>query len=112
MPRHSVSFCERKDFNSTGLSTSYQVINADGFEHQVSILRIVNNCGKDVDISFDGTEDNDFIPKDGGVLQLDLQSNALNMVGTCNIPIGQKVYVKSTGASTGKIYLIGYGQGV
>jgi hypothetical protein len=62
--------------------------------------------------SYDGTKDHDFISKDGGVLQLDIQSNSLPVSGVCNLPRGVKVYVKSTGSSTGYIYVIGYGQGI
>lgn len=110
MPKHSVSFCVRKDFNSTGLTTSYKVVNTAGFEYPVSILKIINGSGKDISISFDGTNNHDYIQA-SDTLKIDFQSNSLPVSGVCNIAKGTKVYVKSTGASTGYIYVIGYGQG-
>lgn len=95
-------------FNSTGLSGTYQAINAGGLPSSCFLIRITNGSGVPITISYDGTTDGDWLASNG-TLQLNGQTNADPQSGIANWPIGTKIFVKGT-ASTGLIYLSAYYQ--
>ena len=88
-------------FNTTGLTTSFKVINTNGLDEACDILRITNDSNRDITISYDGTNNHDFLIL-GQVLQLPTP------VGRSNFAKETKLYVKGSGAGTGSIYLSGY----
>ena len=94
-------------FNSTGLSGTYQL--AATLASPVLILRIVNNSGVAVTVSYDGTNDHDVI-QTLATLQLNIQANAGATNFSAWLRQGTQIYVKGPSASTGLIYIAGYSQ--
>jgi len=95
----------RASFNTTGLTTSYKVVNTNGLEEPCFMLRITNDSNADVSISYDGSTDHDYL-RTGEVLQISTQPSD----SRANFRNGTKIYVKGAGAGTGFIYLAGYYQ--
>jgi hypothetical protein len=81
------------------------------FTHPMRLIKIVNTCDTAMNISFDGTTNNDFIPA-GSFALYDLTANQETQSGFY-FQIGTQVYVKqATAPSSGAVYLIAlYGQG-
>jgi hypothetical protein len=94
--------------SATGVSGTYAAINPNGLPNGCIMIRITNNSTKDVTVSFDGTNDHEYIPTLTSVL-LQFQTNAQPNASTALLPLGTKVYVKGT-AGTGLIYLAGWYQ--
>jgi len=80
----SVKAIEMTSFNTTGLTTSYKVINANGLDEACFLLRITNASDVPVLISYDGSTDNDYL-KNGEALQIPFQSNANPTYSLANI---------------------------
>jgi hypothetical protein len=99
-----------KSFDSAGLSGTYQAISATGTEAPCFFLRIVNNSNTSITISYDGTNDNEFLLATSS-LEIASQTNSIPAGRIALFPIGQKVYVKGS-AGVGLIYLSGYYQPV
>lgn len=93
---------------SSSVTGSYAAINASGLPNAVCVVRITNASTKDVTISYDGSNDHDYLVS-GTVLLLFLQSNSQPNNFIANISKGTVVYVKGTGG-TGNIYLAGWYQ--
>ena len=91
---------------SSTVSSTYQAINSTGLPSACSIIRIINNSTDDVTVSYDGTNDHEYVPK-ATVVQLSFEANAQPNNFVSVLPIGTRVYVKGT-AGTGNIYLSGY----
>jgi hypothetical protein len=94
-------------FNSTGLSTSYQALNASGFSGPTVLMRIYNASNRDITISYDGTHDHDFVPTTQW-LTLNFQTNAAPNNYVAMMKKGTIVYLKGASAGTGLIYLATY----
>lgn len=109
MARNTIVPITRVTFDSSTLTTSYQAINGTGFSQPLIVLRIVNNSNRDIDISFDGVNDHDFL-EDAGVFQLGSQSNALPPSNIALFSKNTRIYFKAASAGTGNIYLVGYYQ--
>lgn len=93
---------------STAFTGSYQLLSAaGGIPNACFLLKIVNNSDQDVSVSYDGTTDNDFVPK-GAMAQLPFQNNSQPNNFIANIPQGTKVYIKGTAGMAGSVYLVGY----
>ena len=107
--KSSVKPVEMASFNTTGLTTSYKVVNASGLTKACFLLRTSNDSDTDVLVSYDGSTDHDFV-KLGTSLQLPFQNNANPNNSVANIGKNTKVYVKGAGAGTGLIYLSAYYQ--
>lgn len=91
-------------FNCAGLTGSYQLVSAGGFEHDLAIFKMYNSSTEDINISYDGTNDHDIIPS-GGTFILDVQANK---EGTrIAWPKGRETFVKGT-ASAGTLFITGY----
>jgi hypothetical protein len=95
---------------SSTVAGTYAAINASGLPNACIMIRIINNSNKDVTVSFDGTNDHEFVPTMTSVL-LEFETNALPNAVAALLPIGTVVYVKGT-AGTGNIYLAGWYQPV
>lgn len=99
--------------NASALNANYQALNGSGLEEPCLFIRICNASTSDVTISFDGTNDHEFLA--GTVATIPRESlvyypgeNNVN-----NIPLlfhkGQIIYLKGA-AGVGSIYLSGYYQ--
>jgi hypothetical protein len=93
------------------ISATYAAIGT-AFTHPVRVLKIINNTNADMIISFDGVNDNDFVPTNGFTLY-DGNTNK-------NLPDSRwvfqprtTVYARSTGSpSTSSVYVVAlFGQG-
>lgn len=93
---------------SSTVGSTYAAINATGLPDACFMIRINNDSTKDVTVSYDGTNDHEFIIA-GDFLQVDAQNNARPNNFTALFPKGMVVYVKGT-AGTGNVYLSGYYQ--
>ncbi len=94
---------------SSALSGTYQAINSTGLPNACFLIKIINNSDEDITVSYNGSTDNDFIPK-ATVFQLPAQSNAQPNNYIAKFAIGTKVYVKGSAGMSGSIYLAGYYQ--
>ncbi len=93
---------------SGSITNAYTTIGS-AITHNWRTACFINNTDGDMFISFDGTTDNLFIPKNGFRLY-DLATNAVNVQDTDNFLIGinQQFYIKySTVPSTGAFYIEG-----
>jgi len=95
-------------FASSSVTGTYQPMITGGLAKPCFLLRITNQSTKDVTISFDGTNDADYI----------FFNTANNIPAVYSIqpntsialwPQGQQIYVKGT-AGTGSIFIAGYYQ--
>lgn len=80
--------------------------------HKYRILHLLNNTNQDIQISFDGTTNNIYMPA-GSFDLYDLQA-AANTNSEFNVSIGTQIYAKAPGTlpSTGAIFIMGiYGSG-
>jgi len=82
----------------------YTAISATGLSKPCDMIRIVNRSKHDVEISFDGYTDHDYLKSDDE-MQISVQPSE----NRAAFPKGQKIYLLSP-ASIGYIYLIGYYQ--
>lgn len=94
--------------NSTTFFGAYLPINPTGLPQACFLIRIYNNSGVDVTISYDGSTDNDIIPH-GTSEQLNFQTNSQPNNQVALLAKGTIVYVRGT-VSTGLVYLAGYYQ--
>ena len=106
MNKNAVSAIPLTSVASTALGT-YAAINPNGLPHPCFILKITNNADADVTISYDGTTDNEFVPKQTALL-LNVQAGAQPRAFVSLFAQGLKVYVKGTAGMSGSIYLSGY----
>jgi hypothetical protein len=106
MAKNSVHAIALTSFNSASLTSSYQAINASGFEKAIFFLRIVNDSSVNITISYDGVTDHEFIV-DGSVFELATQTNGQPGAQVALFSVGTVVYVKGT-AGTGTITVSGY----
>ena len=97
-----------KSLASTSFGASYTLVTASsGIPNPCLMLKIVNNSDEDVTVSYDGTTDQDFVPK-GTVAEL--------KPGDVNSPNnysaiwaqGTQVWVKGSTGMTGSVYVSGY----
>ncbi len=81
------------------------------FAHPMRLVKIINTCNTDMIISFDGTNNNDYIPA-GAFTLYDLATNEVDQAGWF-FRIGTQVYVKqATAPGSGSVFVIAlYGQG-
>lgn len=104
MSGNYVGFIQLKNFNTTGLTTSFKPINASGFPDAVSYVRIVNNSNRDIEISFDGTNSHAWI-KAGQPWIRNFQATAVPQGFTKLVRAGSIVHVKGASAGTGLVFL-------
>jgi len=97
-----------KTILSSAVSATYAAINTDGLEQPCFMLKIVNNSTEAVTISYDGTNDHDYVPTITTATIQNSPSQPHNGGGL--FKMGTAVYVKGT-AGTGNVYLVGYYQG-
>ena len=83
---------------------SYQVVGVV-LAHPSRIVKFTNNTATDVTVSWDGTNDHEYIPS-GSFLLLDISSNK-EISNIFNIRAGLQFYAKGS-ASTGSFYISSY----
>ena len=96
-------------FLGSALTTAYQVVNTSGLPAPCFMLRIINSSSLPITISYDGSTSHDILPT-LETLQITTQNNSLPYTGVALFPKKMKVYVKSTGAGTGTIWVTAYYQ--
>ncbi|NCN42679.1 hypothetical protein GW916_15690 [bacterium] len=97
------------NFDASTLNGTYQVINGTGTENALNIFKFYNSSTSLVLLSFNGTDDHDFVPP-GGTYILDVETNADQiggLDGTKKLPEGQLVYAK-TSSNTDRLIFAGY----
>lgn len=93
---------------SSAVTGSYQAINSTGFPFACFLIDITNASTTDVTISFDGTNDHEYVIHGTNKI-LNFQTNSQPNNNISKMAIGTVVYVKGT-AGTGNIYVSGFYQ--
>lgn len=101
VPLHSLA--------STGFSAAYAIINTGGLTQPCWMICLTNNSDEDATISYDGTNDHEFIPK-GTSREFYAQASSQPNNFIANFPKGLVVYAKGSAGMAGSIYLSGYYQ--
>lgn len=92
------------------LTTDYQVVNAGGLPNACFYLKVINTGDNEpVFISYDGTNDHDYIPESGSII-INAQTNTQLTSGTALFPIGFTVWARGSSANDGEVAVIGYYQ--
>lgn len=94
--------------DSSTFDGTYKVINSSGLPNACFMIRIINNSNKDITISYDGTNNHDFVPTLTS-LNLEFQANASPANYLAVLGQGVKVWAKAA-SGTGLVYLSGYYQ--
>lgn len=95
--------------DSADLGSGYVAFNTGGLPRGCCIIRIINDSGTDVTISYDGTNAHDYVPTMTSV-NLNFQTNASPTSNQAFLAKGTVVYASAPSASTGNIYLAAYYQ--
>ena len=96
-------------FAASGLTASYQPINASGLSNPCYLIRLVNDSNQSVLISYDGTNDHEYMLA-GTFYDIYGPTNAIQQSHGGQWPQGTIVYVKSGSSGTGVINLSAYYQ--
>ncbi len=92
-----------RTIDSSTFTGSYQAVGT-AFSNPVRILKMVNNASVPITISWNGTDDHDFIAN-GGFALYDAGCNKGTPASSLDIPKGTQIYVKGS-AGIGAVYLI------
>jgi len=96
-------------FNTAGLhAVNFGIINPLGLPNPCSIIKLLNESGSDVFISYNGVVDHDCVARDSYLL-INAQGNANSTTKVAQFAKGTKFYVRGAPIA-GAIYLIGYYQ--
>ena len=95
-------------FDSASLTSDYQPVITGGLANACFLLRITNGGTTAITISYDGTNDADYLFSDTANNIPAIYSSIPNTF-SAQWPQGQQVYIKGT-AGTGEIYIAGYYQ--
>lgn len=106
MAQNSVKSFVLSSVLSSTVTSLYAPLNGTGFIQSPFFLRIVNASTMGITVSYNGTDDNEFIPANS-VFELPSQTNSQPNAHVALFPKNTIVYIKGT-AGTGNIYLSGY----
>jgi len=106
MAKTSVKAIARQDFDSASITASYQPMSVTGLPAACFMVRIVNSTNKDIEISYDGVTDNEYILAEDTFI-LPAQMNAQPTGWEALIAKGTIFYVKGT-AGTGFVRVTAY----
>jgi len=106
MAQNSVKSFALSSILSSTVTSLYAPLNSLGFAQAPFFIRIVNASNMAITVSYNGVDDNEFIPANS-VFELPSQTNAQPGAHMALFPKNTIVYVKGT-AGTGNIYLSGY----
>jgi len=105
--KNSVSLILLTSIDSATIAViNYTAINPTGLGAPCFLIRIINNSNEDITVSFDGINDNEFVPKTS-YIAINTQTNAAPNNYVSKFSQGTKIYVRGT-AGIGLIYLAGY----
>lgn len=107
MAQNKVHAVARTSIAGSSLTSSYQAINTSGLPNACFRISLLNTTSGAIDVSYDGSTDNDIIPASGGIVTINGQENAGPNSFVALFAKGQKVYVKGSSGS-GNVYLSGY----
>lgn len=107
MAQNWIKALELTTFDTLGLGPAYLPVNApNGFSNALFLLRIINDSGNAITVSYDGVTDHEYIPANT-TLHLNAQTNAQPNSGYALFAATTIVYVKGTGGA-GTIAVAGY----
>ncbi len=106
MAQNSVKSFVLSNVLSSSVTALYAPLNGSGFTHAPFFIRIINASNTAITISFNGVDDNEFLPANS-VFELASQTNSQPNAQVALFSKGTIVYVKGT-AGTGNIYISGY----
>ncbi len=93
--------------NSATFTGNYQLLSgAAGITHATIMLHIANNSNVSITISYDGTNDHDFLLA-ATDRELNFQTNSAPQNYSAMLAQGTKIYVKGA-AGAGSVYLSGF----
>ena len=92
-------------FNVAGLPVAFTQVAQ--IAQPIGILRIINNSNVPVIISYNGVDDNDYLPANT-ILQLDFQANAIPTNEVALLAKDTRIYAKGPGAGVGFLVVTGY----
>lgn len=104
--RNRVGIIPRHAFNSAGLDGNYAAANATGLEEPCFMIRIINDSDTDVEISYDGATDHDYL-RTLDTLQIGFQSNSQPNSHRTLLARNTIIYFRGV-AGVGNIYIVGY----
>lgn len=108
--KNSVAPIPLSSIDSADFDDTYQLLTtAAGLPNAIQIMRISNDSGTGVLISYDGVTDHDFLI-DGDQMYFNFQANSQPNTSIAKLSAGTKVYVKGAETSTGLVYLSGWYQ--
>lgn len=105
---NSVQAIPLTSIDSATLTANYQAINVGGLAAPCFLIRVINASNVPVTISYDGVNDNDYLPANT-VLQLNFQANSQPNNQVAKLSQGTKISVKGN-VGIGLIYVAGYTQ--
>ena len=88
---------------------SWLAFDVDGIEKPCFFIRITNDSNTDVFISYNGSDNNEYIPS-GGKIEVNFQTNASPGNLVAKLSKRTAIYARGT-AGTGLVYLSGYYNG-
>lgn len=111
MPRNKVQALERVGLASgllqVGVFTQIGFVTyPNGYPNAPFLIRIINDSNNDVDISYDGVTNHDYLIAQQ-TLELTSQTNSPYNTNAALFPVGFKVYLAGA-AGAGTIYLAAY----
>lgn len=96
--------------DASTLTSTYQAINANGLDQPCWLIRIINDSTKGVHISYDGTDNHEYVPS-GQTAAINSQTNSQPNNNVALFARGLIVYAaipEGSMAGTGDIYVVGY----
>ncbi len=106
MAQNSVKSFILSSVLSSSVSSTYAPLNGTGFIQAPFFIRIINASTMAITVSYNGVNDNEFIPANS-VFENHSQTNSQPNAQVALLPKNTIVYIKGT-AGTGNIYLSGY----
>jgi flagellar hook assembly protein FlgD len=106
MAHNKVKAITRTVLAGSSLTSSYQAINSGGLGAACFQITLFNTTNGVIDVSYDGSTNNDIIPANGS-LTIAAQTNNQPSGHVALFAKGQVVYVKGSSGS-GNVYLSGY----
>lgn len=97
-----------RSISSGTFTGTYQTLGTP-LDHEIRLLKFVNNSNVDVTVSWNGTDDHDFLPASSAVIyDVTANKSAISGVGQLNIAAQTQFYVSGSagGGNAGSVYLI------
>lgn len=92
-------------FNANSLSSTLKPIASSGFAGQATLIKIQNDCDKDIGVSYDGITVHETVLSGGDPLVINLTGSATGDEYKAIFKKGTKIHISATEAGTGYIYM-------